>query len=128
MPAMQETRVWPLGQEDPLEKPTASRSSILVRRIPWTEEPVGLVCGIAKSWAWLRDWHTQYLVDWGRGGCIILSLDFLKENLQGYHNLPSTQLPFPELENISLCTLQFPNLITHEIVGIVYPKWPFSRF
>ena len=31
-----------LGGEDPLEKGMATRSSILARRIPWTEEPGGL--------------------------------------------------------------------------------------
>ena len=31
-----------LGQEDPLEEGTATHSSILVWRIPWTEEPGGL--------------------------------------------------------------------------------------
>ena len=36
---MQETWVQSLGQEDPLEKGIASHSSILVWRIPWTEEP-----------------------------------------------------------------------------------------
>ena len=39
LPAMQETRVQSLGQEDPLEKATAVRSSILAWRIPWMEEP-----------------------------------------------------------------------------------------
>ena len=39
--AMQETRVQSLGQEDPLEK-TATHSSILALRIPWTEEAGGL--------------------------------------------------------------------------------------
>ena len=39
---MQDTWVWSLGQEDPLEKKMATHSSILVRRIPWTEEPGGL--------------------------------------------------------------------------------------
>ena len=38
-PAMQETRVRSLGQEDPLEKGRATHSSILAWRIPWTEEP-----------------------------------------------------------------------------------------
>ena len=42
LPAMQETRVWSLGQENPLEKQMASHSSILAWRIPWTEEPVRL--------------------------------------------------------------------------------------
>ena len=39
LPAMQETRVLSLGQEDPLEKGMATHSSILSWRIPWTEEP-----------------------------------------------------------------------------------------
>ena len=39
LPAMQETRVRSLGQEDPLEKEMATHSSILAWKIPWTEEP-----------------------------------------------------------------------------------------
>ena len=38
-PARQETQVKSLGQEDPLEKGMATHSSILIWRIPWTEEP-----------------------------------------------------------------------------------------
>ena len=40
--AMQETQVWSLGREDPLEKGMATHSSILARKIRWTEEPVRL--------------------------------------------------------------------------------------
>ena len=40
--AMQETRVRPLGQEDPLEEEMATHSSILAWRTPRTEEPGGL--------------------------------------------------------------------------------------
>ena len=39
LPALQETRVRPQGQEDPLEKEMATHSSILTWRIPWTEDP-----------------------------------------------------------------------------------------
>ena len=39
LPAMQETRVWSLGQEDPMEKEMATNSNIFAWRIPWTEEP-----------------------------------------------------------------------------------------
>ena len=42
LPAMQETRVRFLCQEDPLEKEMAIHSSILAWNIPWTEEPGGL--------------------------------------------------------------------------------------
>ena len=39
---MQETQIWSLDQEDPLEKEMATHSSILAWRIPQTEEPSGL--------------------------------------------------------------------------------------
>ena len=42
LPAMQETWVQFLGQEDPLEKGKATPSSTLAWRIPWTEECGGL--------------------------------------------------------------------------------------
>ena len=40
-PAMRETRVLSQGWEDPLEKATATQSSILAWKSPWTEEPGG---------------------------------------------------------------------------------------
>ena len=42
LPTMQETQVQSLGQEDPLEKGMAARSSTLAWRVPWTEEPGAL--------------------------------------------------------------------------------------
>ena len=39
MPAMQETQVQSLDQEDPLEKEMTTHSSILAWEILWTEEP-----------------------------------------------------------------------------------------
>ena len=42
LPAMQETQVQSLGQEDTLEKEMATHSSVLAWIIPWTEEPGGL--------------------------------------------------------------------------------------
>ena len=41
-PAVQETQVRSLGQEDPLAEGMATHSSILAWRIPWAEEPSGL--------------------------------------------------------------------------------------
>ena len=43
LPAVQKTWVQSLGWEDPLEKGTTTHSSILAWRIPWTEEPGGLL-------------------------------------------------------------------------------------
>jgi len=46
----QETWVWSLGQEYPLEKGMAIHSNIFAREIPWTEEPGGLQSmGLHKS-------------------------------------------------------------------------------
>ena len=42
MQETQETRIWSLGQEDPLEEEMATHSNILDWKIPKTEEPDGL--------------------------------------------------------------------------------------
>ena len=42
LPAMQDTWIWVLGREDPLEKGMATHSSIPACSIPWTEETGGL--------------------------------------------------------------------------------------
>ena len=52
LPAMWETRVQSLGQEDLLEKEMATHSRILAWKIPWTEEPGG-----PKSMGSLRVGH-----------------------------------------------------------------------
>ena len=54
--AMQETQVRSLGHEDPLEKDTATHSSILAWRIPWKEEPGRLQSmGSQRSWTRFSD-------------------------------------------------------------------------
>ena len=42
LPAIQETQVWSLSKENPLEKEMATHSSILAWEIPWTKEPGSL--------------------------------------------------------------------------------------
>ena len=42
LPAVQETWVQSLGQEDPLEKGMANHPSVLAWEIPWTDDPRGL--------------------------------------------------------------------------------------
>ena len=42
LPAIQESRLQSLGQEDPLEEEMTTHSNIPAWRIPWTEEPGGL--------------------------------------------------------------------------------------
>ena len=55
LPAVQETRIQSLGREDPLEKETATYSSILAWKIPWIEELGGLQSVGLKSLTRLRD-------------------------------------------------------------------------
>ena len=55
LPAMRETWVWSLGWEDSLEKRTATHSSNLAWRIPWT------IHGVAKSQTWMSDFHFLFL-------------------------------------------------------------------
>ena len=52
---MQAIQVQSLGQEDPLEKGTATYSSILAWRIPWTEDPGGLQSMELQSWTLLSN-------------------------------------------------------------------------
>ena len=56
LPAMRETWVRSLGQEDPLEKEMATHSSILAWRIPWT------VHGVAKSRTRLSDFTFTFYI------------------------------------------------------------------
>ena len=62
LPAMQEIRVQLLGQEDPLEKGMVTRASILAWRVPWTEEPGGLLSmgsqRVRHDWA--TNTHTSF--------------------------------------------------------------------
>ena len=51
MQEVQETQVWSLGLEDPLEEEMATHSSILAWKTPWREEPDRLT----KSWTRLSD-------------------------------------------------------------------------
>ena len=56
LPAVWDTQIRSLGQEDPLEKEMATHSSTLAWKIPWMEEPGELQSmGVAKSWTQLSD-------------------------------------------------------------------------
>ena len=56
---MQQTQVWSLGWEDPLEEEMATHSSILAWEIPWTEETGGLQSMGSHSQTWLSNNHLR---------------------------------------------------------------------
>ena len=58
LPAMWETWVRFLGQEDPLQKETAIHSSTLAWKIPWMEEPDGLQSMGSQSQTRLSNFST----------------------------------------------------------------------
>ena len=52
LPAMKESQDPSLGWEDPLQEGTATHSSVLAWRTPWTEEVGGLQPTGSQSWRW----------------------------------------------------------------------------
>ena len=66
LPAMQETRVRSLGQEDPLEKEMATHSNILAWRIPWTEESGRLQSMGSQELdaTWQLNYHIFRIIAW----------------------------------------------------------------
>ena len=65
---MQESWVWSLSREDPLEEGMATHSSILTWEIPWTEEPGRLQSMRSQRvWWWLSMHTSLYQGEWSRG-------------------------------------------------------------
>ena len=79
LPAMQETLVWSLGQEDPLEKGMATHPNILAWRIPWTEKPELQSPGSHRV---RHDWATNTFTIQGRQWHW-LSVESPKRHLEG---------------------------------------------
>ena len=102
---MQETWVWSLGQEDPLEKEMATHSSIPAWRIPWTEEPGGLQStGLRRV---RYDWTTNTFTS------------FPLKNAYAYMTWLSRERGCP------LATTEpFPDL-GHPVPAVLYPCWVF---
>ena len=93
LPAVQETWVWSLGQEDPLEKRMATRYSmekrmatrysILAWRIPWTEEP-GRLQSMGSQRAG-HDWATNTYFYLLIVTFIFIEISFIMKNLYVLH-------------------------------------------
>ena len=83
LPAMQETGVQSLGQEDPLEKEVATHSTILAWETPRTEEPGGYSPWGHKSQTQLCDWACRHIHVCAHH--FIMSEDYLAK---GQHLLP----------------------------------------
>ena len=78
LPAMRETQVRSLGQEDPLEKEMATHSSTLAWKIPWMEEPGGLQ--FLGSQRVRHDWVTSLSLGFPRSCCVCFSFWAISTN------------------------------------------------
>ena len=79
MQELQETKVRSLGQEDPLEEEMATHSSILVWRIPWTQEPSGLQSmGLQRVRCDLETKHA-YMIDFSSVAMKVLDSIFFQD-------------------------------------------------
>ena len=81
-------QIQSLGQEDPLEKEMATRSSILAWRIPWLEEPGGL-----QSMGLQRVGH-----NWSNLALMVLDLDVIEKKSQNMEVRTWTEAMAPEIE------------------------------
>ena len=98
LPAMRETQVRGLGQEDPLEKRVATHSNILAWRMPWTEEPGGLqLMGLQ------RDGHDQVTNTF-----TFISHTGFTHAVPLPEKLPLAEKPLPSMLFVTLCSLGFP--------------------
>ena len=84
LPAVQETWVWSLSWEDPLENRMATHSSIIAWRIPWTEEPGGLHSmrsqGVGHNWSDLAGTHVV-----SYGGVVNADIQYIKRRREAVH-------------------------------------------
>ena len=111
----QETWVWPLGQEDPLEERSSTHSSILVWKIPQTEEPGRLqyigMHKVAQTWSnlALRLWDAS--LKNGKavtGKETTVALARIEKYVIIFYNLHSVHLCLHS-DVIMECTCFFPN-------------------
>ena len=121
LPALQETMVWSLCWEDPLEKEMATHSSILTWRIPWTEEPNGLQSmgsqKVGHNWATNTFTFTTYEVLW----CVLTTSYPLCSSQRKFPSCHSRVLHlwFPLISSLPLlpCLLLFVPLVSTSCIS-----------
>ena len=121
LPAVQETWVQSLGQEDPQEKGMATHFSILARRIPWTEEP-----GRLQSMGLQRvgpDWAISIFISWVCCNTMSRSISGIKTIPCAQHFQPGNQVRKPTIWP-SLCPFlnTLTSILTSQSVREVSPS------
>ena len=121
LPAMQDTWVQSLGQEDPQEKGMATHSSVLTRRIPWTQGP-----GRLQSMGLQRirhDWETNIFISWMCCSTMSRSVSGIKTIHCAQHFQPGNQERKPTIWP-SLCPFlnTLTGILTSQSVREVIPS------
>ena len=126
---MEETWVWSLGQEDPLEEGMSTYSSILAGRTPWTEEPGGIQSMGSHSRTWLKRVSTHMCtpayISWGRKNGLqawplklASCLHCLRQEIRGLQvrNLHSASCLLSEMEGTTEAGIKIPALSLVDIL------------
>ena len=91
----QETQVWSLSQEDPLEEEMATHSRILAWRIPWTEKPHKLQFKrLTKSWTWLSDYAHTWIGKVFRHWCAKINFNSITKIFTNSFEFPGSLITF----------------------------------
>ena len=129
--AVQETRGWSLGWEDPLEKGMATHPRILAWRIPWTEEPVQPMGSqrAAMTHTWLFFNNSPSGRAHGCKGRKCLNEKYLKWFKQWFSRQASHSNTSPLQTFVSLSTqegsaMQRPPPLLPGLASAVVPSWP----
>jgi len=98
---MQETWVWSLGWEDPLEKEMATHSSTLAWKIPWTEEHGGLQSTGSQKVG--HDWTTSLSLSSSNllKLIIIIMISIKNQHVWWYDIITNNCIWFPGLQTLS---------------------------
>ena len=75
---MQETRVWSLSEQDPLEEEMTTHSSILARKISWTQDP-GRLLSIRLQRVKQVKWLSRYCLQ------ALQYMEYWKKNNESFH-------------------------------------------
>ena len=122
---MQQTQIWSLDWEDPLEKEMTTHSSILAWRIPWTEEPGRLQSMGSQS---QHDWatnththtHTHILTIHSYLSSVQFSCSVMSDSLQLHSWIAAGQASLSTTNSQSLLKLMSIELVMHFNHFILY--------
>ena len=131
--AMQETHIWSLGQEDPLEKGMATHSSILAWKVPWTEEPGRLQSigsqRVRHDWATNTNFIIGHRIQTSLFQCKNNSFSFEFSSVQSLSHVRLFVTPWTTARQASLSitnSQSLPKPMSIESVIAIQPSHPLS--